>query len=267
MFVPFLAAVLAAAQCPGGSCPAPVRIEWRFREDETQRAYLFLDGRQAGGYDVERDEWRGFDPERNAWSEAQALFPRRLVGAAADAVPNFGIMQAKLNGTIAHHSINGRSVSEADALAALQGKLTDDSQKLRLTIIGPENQRHAVLADLESSPSLAPLKDKVLVQSYDPKHWAVVNTGFRTTGQPTIYLQSADGKVLHRQDEYRGPEKLAEAIRKADPNYQPDKDPDLNKTNPPSVSPSFDLSHVPGWCCGACAAGIAFLIFRRRIRS
>jgi hypothetical protein len=273
MFTPFLAAVLAAAQCAGGTCPlpvrntTPVRLEWRFREDEVQRAYLFLDGRQIGGYDAQRDEWRTFDADKNIWCEPQALFPRRCVGTATEAVPNFGVMQAKLNGAISRHSINGRGVSEQDAFAALQGKLTDDSQKLRLTIIGPEDKRRAVLADLVTNAGLASLRDKVVVQNYDPSHWAIANAGFRTTGQPAIYLQAADGKVLHRQDEYRGPDKLAEAIRKADPSYQPDKDPDLNKNNPPSPSPSFDLSHIPGWCCVACAAGIGFLIFCRRKRS
>jgi hypothetical protein len=272
MFTPFLAAVLAAAQCPGGSCPlparnvTPVRLEWRFHDEEPQRAYLYLDGLQAGGYDVERDQWRHFDADKNVWGDPQALFPRRCVGAAAE-VPNFGVMQTKLNGSTSHHSINGRSVTEEDALAALQGKLTDDSQKLRLTIIGPQEKRQVVLADWNASPSLAALKDKVLVQGYDPTHWAVANAGFRTTGQPNIYLQAPDGKVLHRQDDYRGPDKLAEAIRKADPNYQPNNDPDLNKSNPPSPSPSFDLSHVPGWCCAAGAAGAAFLVLRRRKRS
>jgi len=273
MFTPFLAAVLAAAQCAGGSSPLPARsfslvgLEWRFRDDEPQRAYLFLDGRQAGGYDVEHDQWRSFEPEKNVWGEPQALFPCRCLGTATEVVSNFGIMQAKLNGAISHHSINGRIVSEQDAFAALQGKLNDDSQKLRLTIIGPEDKRRAVLADLATNAGLYLLKDKMLVQSYDPSHWTVVNAGFRATGQPTIYLQAPDGKVLHRQDEYRGPDKLAEAIRKADPNYQPDKDPDLNKNNPPSTFPSFDLSHIPGWCCAACAAGFGFLILCRRKRS
>ena len=273
MNVSFLAAVLAAAQCPGGSCPIPPRtapplcLEWRSHPEEAHRAYLFVNGRQVGGYDAECDEWRDFDAARNSWSEPLTLFPRRCVKAAQLAVPNFGIMQAKLNGTTAHHSINGQAVSETDAMAALQGKLTDDSQKLRLTIIGPESLRRPVLVDFESNPNLAALKDKVLVQSYDPSHWAVANAGFRTTGQPSIYLQAPDGKVLHRQDEYRGPDELAEAIRKADPNYKPELDPDLNKNTPHSVPSTFDLSRVQGWCGGACAACIAFLIFRRRTRS
>src|SRR5262249_50462989 len=158
MFVPILAAVLAAVQCPGGSCPiparnvSPARLEWRSRDDETQRAYLFLDGRQVGGYDAERDEWRRFDADRNTWGEPRALFPLQSAKAAADAVPNFGIMQAKLNCATSHHSINGQSVSEADAMVALQGKLIDDSRKLRLTIIGPENLRRPVLIDLEGNP-------------------------------------------------------------------------------------------------------------------
>jgi len=226
-----------------------------------------------GGYDAERDEWRPFDPDKNTWGEARPLFPRRthstgvtLIGDAdtTGAIPNFGIMQERLNGSGSRHSINGHNVSETDAMAALKGELADDSQKLHLTVIGKESDRRNVLSDLDVHPALAAVRDKVLVQGYDPNHWAVADAGFRVTGQPTIYLQAPGGKVLHRQDDYRGPDQLAAAIRRADPSYQPDQDPDLNKTNPPPAPTSFDLSRIPGWGCGAFGAGLAFLILRRR---
>jgi hypothetical protein len=55
--------------------------------------------------------------------------------------------------------------------------------------------------------------------------------------------QAPDGAAKHRQDDYRGPEKLAEAIRRADPNYRPERDPDLNR---PTLFPSFHFPTVPG---------------------
>jgi hypothetical protein len=48
-----------------------------------------------------------------------------------------------------------------------------------------------------------------------------------TSGSPTIYLQAPDGKVLHRQDDYR-PGDLG-AIRKAIARYDAKKDPDARR--------------------------------------
>lgn len=107
--------------------------------------------------------------------------------------------------------------------------LPDDSKWLCLTIIGSQAARQRVLDDLRSSPALALWKDKIKVQDYPSDHWAVRDVGFVTTGNPTIYCQAPDGKVLHRQDDYRGPEALAETLRKADSGYRSEKDPDLSK--------------------------------------
>lgn len=126
-----------------------------------------------------------------------------------------------------------RELSKAQAREAIQNGVPDDRHKLRLTVIGTEVERKRVLADL------APWQDKLLVQAYEPTHWAVRDAGFSTKGSPTIYVQGPDGTVLHRQDDYNdGAAGLATAIRKADPNYRPEKDPDLRKTPaPPQPSP------------------------------
>jgi hypothetical protein len=84
---------------------------------------------------------------------------------------------------------------------------------------------------------------------------------------PGITLQSApgpDGKapVLFRFAVYRGPERLAAALRKADPNYQPERDPDPGTPTPDSPKP--DPSGPPGippsgWAIlGGLAGWIAF---------
>jgi hypothetical protein len=247
--------IVGQLSCPGGACrPSP--IEWRTRADEPNRAYLFVEGRQRGGYDGERDEWRDFNPDTGAWGDARPLFPncagRR--GGPAD----FGVMRDRLAAE-ERFSLNGVPVKPEQARLALAG-LIDDSQWLRLTIIGSAAERQVVLNDLQSHPTLAELRGRLLVQAYEPDHWAVAAAGFVRTGKPTIYLQAPDGRVLHRQDEYRGPERLAATLRRADPDYHPERDPDLDQL--PVLS---RLTRLPSWAWALAAILSLFLISRWRI--
>jgi hypothetical protein len=247
----FLTVVLGQLACPDGKCPnQPPGVEWRSRAEEPDRAYLFVAGRQLGGYDRSANEWRDFDPDTGAWSQPRPLVSKRH----ATAVQDFGVMREQLAANEERHWLNGGAVSGREARAAIGG-LDDDSGKLRLTIIGSETERRAVLNDLETDPELSPLRDQLLVQSYPPDHWTVAGAGFVRSGKPTIYLQLPDGVVRHRQDEYRGPAKLAEAIRRANPHYRPENDPDLNR---PIVLPRFHFPRMPGW--GWAVAGILLLV-------
>jgi hypothetical protein len=140
------------------------------------------------------------------------------------------------------YRLGGRVVSREEALKALQaGQLTDDSKKPRLTVIGSAEERQKVLAGLP-----AEVRDRFLVKDYAPDHWAVKGAGFKTDGHPTVYVQAADGKVLHRQDDGEG---VVEAVRKADPNYDPRKDPDLRKAPQPAPppAPAPAPAEVPAW--------------------
>lgn len=152
-----------------------------------------------------------------------------------------------------------REISRAEAMRLVEGDVPDDAAKLRLTIIGPEADRKRVLAALEQSP-LAELKGRFVVQAYDPGDWAIKNYGFVTTGTPTIYVQMPSGKVLHRQDTYTTAEDLATALRKADPTYQPSKDPDARKPALPGV-PDLKQIPVPVWILGG--LGVLYLLRKR----
>jgi hypothetical protein len=155
----------------------------------------------------------------------------------SDGAINYGVDRTRLSAA-GKHLLGGKEVTKEELLQAIGSpRLPDDDKWLSLTIIGPDAARKTVLSDLQSSPLLSPWKDRIKVQDYPPDHWAVKDAGFVTIGQPTIYCQAADGTVLHRQDTYRGPAALAEVLRKADPSYQPQRDPDLNKP----------LASVPPW--------------------
>jgi hypothetical protein len=147
------------------------------------------------------------------------------------ASPLFGVDITRLGQNGCY--LNGRKISSLDALRALEGgELTDDSHKLRITIISQDTATAGkVKADLEGSP-WAPV---ILVQTYPPTHWAVSDVGFNTEGTPRIIVQgppNADGSaaVLHSQADYSdGLEGLIGALRRKAPNYDPAKDKDGRK--------------------------------------
>lgn len=248
-FRPFLisSALLAASlgdsstSCPDGRCavaPSPT-VEWRRRSDAPGEAYLFIDGVQAGGYNRARDEWRDFDGR--AWSAPRPLFAAPdfrgvEVTSASGPVRNYGLELDKLPTHDGRYSLCGRTVTRSEALQALAvgEPFRDDSQLLRVTIIGTPAQRQLVLDDFDRDSALRAWKSRALVSALTPDNPRIRDAGFKTDGTPTIYVQAPSGQVLHRQDEYRGSEPLAEALeiadrRRKDPNYDPSKDPDLNR--------------------------------------
>jgi hypothetical protein len=153
------------------------------------------------------------------------------------------------------YRVGGRVVSRAEALQALRAApLTDDSRRPRLTVIGSPDDRKKALGGLP-----ADVKDHWLVKEFTPDHWAVKGAGFKTDGHPTVYLQAPDGKVLHRQDDA---DNLAEAVRKADPAYDPSKDPDLRKPKAPDKPAAPDEPHPwAGWVAAGCV-GLAALLWK-----
>lgn len=145
---------------------------------------------------------------------------------------NFGVSTDKIAKNEVY-SVNGRIVTQPTG-----PPIPDDSGKLHLTIIGSDGERRRVLQDLATAPELAEFRDHFSVQDYPPDHWAVALCGFYTAGHPTIYLQQPSGKVLHRQNDYDGPKRFAEALRRASNTYDANRDPDLRVA-------ALDLSHIP----------------------
>jgi hypothetical protein len=159
-----------------------------------------------------------------------------------------GVQVERLNGR-EHYTLNGHEAGDA--------QIPDDAKRNRLIIIGSDEEQKRVNEDFNKHPTLAPLARDLVVHTYRPDHWHVARAGYETSGHPSVYLVSANGKVLSRSTSYAGPEKLAEAIRKADPKYDPSKDPDLTKSQSLATFP------VPLSVMG----GLLLLVFLLRKRS
>lgn len=142
---------------------------------------------------------------------------------------NFGVDWSKIReGT--NYKINGRNSTRQEVIETLQNGVPCDATKLRLTIFGSDDVRKRILKELSEYQNGTFLAE-YRVQDYDPQNPVIKHLGFKTEVNPTIYFQLPSGEVLHRQEGYDGITNLVQAVRRADPNYNPDKDPDLRKLN------------------------------------
>jgi hypothetical protein len=252
--------------CPGGICPLPPRVidvpstELRWKPDAESPGwfYLYRGSTQVGTW---HPDGRGYKELLPDGSFAAASEPP--LSPPGGAVSNFGLDPRRVPAE-ARYRLNGKEVSRREALAAF-GALADDSGKLRLTIVGDADLRKRVLDDLANHPALKGARDRLLVQDYPPGHWAVAGVGFA----PGVTLQPPAGPdgtapVLFRMTSYAGPDALATALRKADPNYRPERDPDPAKPAPAAPPVSLDPSKWPTalWVLGGIVLVLVF--FRRK---
>jgi hypothetical protein len=269
-------------QCPNGVC-RPGLYEWRTFTDDPAQVALYKNGVQVGAYSYTHGHYRPYDKATDTWGQPcqpplappapNILRPSdcpctpgngcdgdcrscrcRPAGGEAVGGPceDFGVNKDKIHEE--GYSIQGRKVTSDQAHKLLvEGStpLADDSNKLRLTVIGTAAECARVVADLQSNPALAKLKDRLLVQCYRHGDWAVSPVKLEDGGTPDIVVQDPPGtdgkaKVRLRWHDYgQGPERLAEAIRKADPAYNPKADP-TGPTAPPAPPPPVPEPPTPG---------------------
>jgi hypothetical protein len=187
---------------------------------------------------------------------------------------NFGIDERKLGerGKRNRYSTNdGKEItkSETNQLLRGDGELPNDSTYDMLAVIGTPEQCDKVKKDIDSDPSFAPLRDKLLVQCYQPEDEMVKRKGF-AAGSPSIYLQDATGKTKWREVEYRGPKILAGEIDKRRPDYDPNKDPGPSNPDKPGplIPANIDwraLTSHPLFLIGAVFAGL-FMISKQPVK-
>jgi hypothetical protein len=201
---------------------------WLSTAEEPTRLYLYRGGVQQGGYDLEAHYYRPFDGA--AWgAPCEPPLPPPCFGVVRDKPPEEP-----------RYLLNGVPVAAEEARDAVERGIVDDRNKLRVTVIGPDDVRNAVRHEIESHPAFGPLRDSMSIRDYPPDHWALA-VGFVTTGQPTVYCQAPSGQVLHRQDDYAGGADAAvTALRRAKESYDARLDPDL-RTWLRSILPFADL--------------------------
>jgi hypothetical protein len=175
-------------------------------------------------------------------------------------MPNYGLDVSKIrsNSKEFDYSINGKRCTKRQAMDALAGDgIVDDSTHLRLSCIGTKEECQPIIDDVANNPAYK--GQNFTFQAYRPDDPMVKEIGL-VPGKPAVYLQQPDGKVLARWESYAGPEQTAGAIRKADPNYDPSKDPRPDKPSPlPDMAIDLKalMSKLPGWVWGV----VAFFVF------
>lgn len=174
-----------------------------------------------------------------------AAIANSRVRKSADPFPG-GVSPKRIKGPSYHAS--GEKARQYVAEIKREGP-TDG--KLHLTVIGTADERARVVNDIKTDAAFDTLRENLLVQDYSPEEWPVdPSLGFQP-GKPAILLQAGKGpndprggRVLDRAADYSmGPERLAEAVRKADPDYKPEDDPgpandDDEKKPPPKPGPA-----------------------------
>jgi hypothetical protein len=206
--------------------------QWRNLDSDPTRLYLYNDNVQIGGYDIPSDTYRSYDARTDCWG---------ATGVPPYAVPrtyrqNYGVNYRPADRD--RVTFQGQPVSLDQAMLAFDSTVPSDANYLRLTVIGTPEQQAQVLNDLRTSPVLQGLPVRVIARGYAADSWVIAGMGYVTTGTPTIYVQTPDGHVVHRQNSYVSASDLATALRRLDPNYNSTADPDLRQ-GPPFALPSL----------------------------
>jgi hypothetical protein len=166
------------------------------------------------------------------------------------------------------------TTNEAKKFIADAGEGRDELPRIHITVVGSDDERAPVVNDLLTNPEFKDFKDRLHVQGYTPTDWAVdTDLGFQTKGTPSIIVQlgksKADphgGKEIYRANNYNmGPHKLAEELRKMNPNYKPDITPGpATGIDTPSCPVGFTRAHTPYVLGAFIVCGIIFFKLPRK---
>ncbi len=248
--------------------PNPSQPQQRVRRRiEYEGHYIIVDGIALPNGNV---RWEPSEPFNQAALANIAYSPRvkETDGPSPAYVPkrgtaNYGLMPHPLSGGATGDMVYASSKRGAEFIHDANNAQAEAKQgKNRLTIIGTDEERNAVLRDLKSSPELAGMADNLAVMDYPPGHWAIdPKLGFQG-GTPAIILQSPKsakdpkgGRVLWRSTDYsKGPRNLSFEIRAADPDYDPAKDNGIRPGSASKCPLGFTSDHYP-------AIGIAVVVF------
>ncbi len=227
-----------AAESPGYRAAI---LEWWYHPGQPGLLHLLVKGGDQVGCWVAATR-RFYAKEGAGWRESQPPCPVphfqeggpfRLVASYQD----FGVEpHGQSKGE--RWNLSGKASTREECLKLI----TRHKGKRCLTVVLPRAEREKVLQDLAQAAELAPWRDALVVQGYEPGDVLAGGVGLPNG----IVLQAAPdkegrGKVLHRTNTYTGPKDLATALRKSDPSYDPKKDPDLTRPQPPAPQPQPTL--------------------------
>lgn len=242
-----LSLAIAQPPCPNGQCqrPAPAAVvalqyEWRVIPGAPEQRALYQGSIQLGSFSFQSRTYRPL-LRGGSWGKistpptrppAEAVPPAPVTQAPVEPL-NFGINLKAFDESSECNPIckNGSPCSFDEGLQALYAgpDFPNDSDKLHVTSIGSPEHNDTVKRSLVEAGLLA----KVSYQAYPPNS-PMIQCGFPAQGDHVV-LQDKDNFALHMQE---GAANVVGAVRKARPDFDPKKVPDLNV---PPVIPGIDF--------------------------
>lgn len=217
--------------------PAPeVADGWR-RSSHPWQWDLYRAGRQIGSYRTDHDVYRPLTPA-GVWGDADVPpvpVPRAAWPADPPKVRSYGVVTEKIrDGT---YEVNGAAATRDETRAAVRAAgaaLPNDKGKVWVTIDGTDAEAKPVTDWLAGHP----YRDRLIVKPVTPDRWET-RPGFPKGGHPQITLLGpADAKG--RAEAYWAQATgdlaqlelgVAQALRKADPAFDPARVPGPGRPN------------------------------------
>ena len=225
--------------------PAPKLKEspkdWKWKARNSFQEDLFLNGEFRGSWDFPTQSFSAWTAE-GKWSLDQTC-PISPPIRDQTIVTGCDVKQAV--GQAEQCSVGGVPVTKEEAIKAIGFPCPDcpnpskkspaaGGRSYLIVVSSNAESRKVVEKEWNESPSFQPFRDHTAFWSVGPDHWSL-DAGFPRDGERILY-QLPDRTIAHSQDSL-DTRKLAEALRKADPRYDPKRDPDLSAT-------------CPWWGCG-----------------
>lgn len=255
--------------------PQPSTAGW-FWKHTADAHHLYRDGKHVGGFfhddgkywSAANGEWAkepsdspvGIPDSFRSFVQAKPAAPAPVIG---DVFPT-GVDTSKIS-TKERCTFKGLEIAQGDALR-LVGKpalsdVVDDSGKDRLSFMATDPaKRKAAMTAFKSDPIYAALRKSALPWEGTPDDWSY-EPGFPKKDNQVI-LQTSAGKVIARAAvaDIADAPAVVNALRKANPSYDPLKDPTPDNKTP--TLPNLGLQKIPvEWVL---IGGVAILFFLGR---
>ncbi len=243
----------------------PATYRWVHREDTPDQTFLYLGAKQIGTYSYATGFYLPIIG--NQWGKAakSPIAPPLNGPAAAVAPPLFGVDRSQLTGH-EDFSASGKKCTEAEAHQMIGAALRDDSKAGQVSIFERDAGKRKTLREaIERAPELQGSSNGAKVQVYDPEarpnkeilapFRLDTDERFRTTGFKMVAQAAPVGpdgtSKAESWYELDGVKTVIEAVRKVDPNYNPN-------VNPIPTLPS--LPHVNWEILLLCGLGIVVVV-------
>lgn len=230
---PMGCAAVAADDKKAGELP----YRWVSNPKVPKEVYLYQGNVQVGGYSFESGFYLPL--VNGKWGKpCQAPIRPPLEGLDGKKEANlFGVLADQVSREERYECTHGEC-SREHVMAMLAEGLTDDSKQGRVTVIdGDRERRKKIAADWSSAPSLDKARSTWQFQAYDPaspvtremlRPFRLEQSSDLGKGLPVVFAQAPAnaagvGPVLGQWNSYQGADALAEALRKVDPNFDPNK--------------------------------------------